>query len=189
MEISYTLIVALMYVTILSFGLASLLSSLSGLIRKNNGVKVSGVHLHWIIILLVIHFNMTWHAVYLTKVNAWTYMEFILVVFGPILGFFTANLLAPFAKEDRADEDLVNEYFSITHQLLILFISIQCWVILADIILYRGFIGSAILNIALIAISVILLLSRTYKIHKLGIGIVWVILLAGIVMRGLHFIE
>ena len=73
MEISYTLIVALMYVTILSFGLASLLTSLGLLIKENSTTKVSSVHLQWILILLIVHFNMVWHAVYFTSVESWSY--------------------------------------------------------------------------------------------------------------------
>ena len=189
MQISYTLIVALMYVTILSFGLASLLSSLSSLIKKDNNIKVSGVHLHWIIILLVIHFNMTWHAVYLADLETWTYVNFILVVLGPILGSFAATVLTPFSTDDSTKESLVNEYLSIKPQVLLLFISIQCWILLADRILERGLVGSAIINVALILLSVFLLISKKYRLHQVGIGFLWIILLTGIVMRGLHIIE
>ena len=187
MEISYTLIVALMYVTILSFGIAGLLTACSDLIRKGNGIMASRVHVLWIIILLLLHFNMTWHAVYLTDVESWTYFGFILIILGPVIGYFTANLLTP-TKETDTDV-LVERYFGIKSQVLLLFILIQCWTLIADRVLERGFVGSAITNIVLIVVSIPLLTSKNYRIHQIGTGAILVVLIAGIVLRSLQIID
>lgn len=153
MQISYTLIVALMYVTILSFGIASLLSSLSVIIKKDNGVRVSSLHLQWILLLLLVHFNMTWHAVYLTNVEAWTYYGFIIIILGPVVTFFTATILSPTQGEELTSDKLIEKYMSIKSEVLVLFILTQGWILLSDWVLGRGLVGSAIFNIALILVS------------------------------------
>jgi len=44
MDISYTLIVALMFITILSFGLANLLSSLAEILNNKSNLRLSDEH-------------------------------------------------------------------------------------------------------------------------------------------------
>ena len=66
MQVSHTLIVALMYVTVLSFGLAGLMSALAMVIRRGSGPGIASIHIQWIVLLLLVHFSMVWHAVYLT---------------------------------------------------------------------------------------------------------------------------
>ena len=101
MNISYTLIVALMFITILSFGIANLLSSMAEILNNKKNTKVTIVHLNWIVILLILHFNMAWAAVLLATVKSWPYGTFLFIVLGPILAFFTASIIAPCATDDK----------------------------------------------------------------------------------------
>lgn len=188
MEISYTLIVAIMYVTIISFGLAGLLTSLSTILQKRNTGIVAKVQLNWILILLVVHFNMTWHAVYITSVENWTYFGFVAIVFGPVLGFFTANILSPNSFADATKNHLIEHYLSIKPRILVLFILIQFWILAADRIFERGLVDSAYFNLALIAISVYMLFRKSYKSQQYGITIIWTLLITGLVLRSLGVI-
>ncbi|MDX1283858.1 MAG: hypothetical protein R3182_02545 [Draconibacterium sp.] len=189
MEISYTLIVALMYVTIISFGLAGLLSSLSTILQKANSRTVCGVQLHWILILLIVHFNMTWHAVYLTGVESWTYFGFIAVVFGPILGFFTANFLSPNTGGKATKNDSIENYLSIKTKIISLFLAIQLWTLIIDRVIGRGFVESAYFNFGLIGVSLYMLLSKKYTSQQYGIAIIWTLLLVAIALRASRIIE
>ena len=189
MEISYTLVVALMYVTILSFGLASLLTSLAQIIRRDNNIRVSPAHLNWLLILLLIHFNMVWHAVLFTNIETWSYHEFILVVLGPALAFFSANILAPEPSAAVSYESLTENYFSVIQQLLILFGAIQVWAILSDFILERGATGSAIFNIILLIVAIFLYKSRSNKTHVVSLYFIWAIYISSITLRSMGYIN
>ena len=185
MEISYTLIVALMYVTVLSFGLASVLTSLALIIKRGNGFSVSIAHLNWLLILLLVHFNMVWHAVLFTHIDAWTYQAFLLIVLGPTLAFFAANVLAPEPIDSANADTLAQHYFSVIRQFLVLFGAIQLWAIASDFILGRGVTGSAIFNTLLLAVALFLFSSRNNKVHVTGISFIWALYFISIALRSI----
>ena len=189
MQISYTLIVALMYVTILSFGFASLLTSLGMLLQRDNDFRVATIHLNWILILILVHFNMVWHAVLLTNIESWSYHAFLVIVLGPTLAFFTATILAPSPSNNAGHDQLITHYFSLKRQLLILFCAIQVWTIASDFLLERGLTGSALFNVILIIISAILFKSCSEKTHTYSIYIIWAIYITSIILRSLSIIH
>ena len=189
MEISHTLIVALMYVTVLSFGLASLLTSLAQIIRRGNGVSVSPPHLNWLLILLLVHFNMVWHAVLFTNIDTWSYHAFLLIVLGPTLAYFSANILAPETGANVNSDALNKCYFSFIQQFLVLFGGIQAWAIASDFVLGRGFTGSAIFNILLLIVVIFLFNSRSNKAHVTGICFIWAIYITSIALRSMGYIN
>ena len=183
MQISHTLIVALMYVTVLSFGLASILTSLALVIKRGNGINVSITHLHWLLVLLLVHFNMVWHAVLFTNLEAWSYHAFLLIVLGPTLAFFSANILAPGPAASTDKHSLEENYFSVIRQFLILFGAIQAWAIASDFILDRGATGSAAFNVILLLLALFLYRSRSSKVHATSIYVVWAIYVTSIALR------
>lgn len=189
MEISHTLIVALMYVTVLSFGLASILTSLSLIIKRGNDINVSFSHLNWLLILLLVHFNMVWHAVLFTNIEAWSYHSFLLIVLGPTLAFFSSSILAPEPNANASTESLQDSYFSFIRLFLVLYGTIQAWAIAADFILDRGTTGSAAFNIALLLIALILYLSRSTNIHTASIYLIWLIYITSIALRSTGYIN
>ena len=178
-----------MYVTVLSFGLASILTSLSLIIKRGNDINVSFTHLNWLLILLLVHFNMVWHAVLFTNIEAWSYHSFLLIVLGPTLAFFSSNILVPEPIANATSESLHDRYFSFIRLFLILYGAIQVWAIAADFILDRGATGSAAFNIALLVIAIILYLSRSIRIHTASIYFIWLIYLTCITLRSMSHIN
>ena len=178
-----------MYVTVLSFGLASLLTSLAQIIKRGNSISVSPAHLNWLLILLLVHFNMVWHAVLFTNIDAWSYHAFLFIVLGPTLAFFSANILAPEPDTNLINETLTERYFSFIRQFLILFGTIQLWAIASDLILDRGTTGSAIFNIILLLVVLFLFKSRSNKAHVTSIYLIWAVYITSIALRTMGHID
>jgi len=53
-----TLLVALMFVTILSMGIGNILSSLADIFNHATSSRRHPVHISWIVLLLIVHFNL-----------------------------------------------------------------------------------------------------------------------------------
>jgi hypothetical protein len=188
MELSHSFIVALMYVTVLSFGLAGLLTTLATVLNRSNNIQASGVHMHWILILLMVHFNMIWHTVFITKVNDWTYYSFLAITLGPILAFFAASVLTPVPSEQKDQKSLQQQYLGFKSQFLILFAGLQLWTLLADFTVGRDFTGSEAFNVGLFVLAVLLYFKSDYKLHKTLIWVVWALYLGAIVLRNFEVI-
>ena len=92
MEISNSLLVAMMFVMILSIGIVNILASLASTIdyRTNQGHK--GICISWIILLLLAHFNLFWHTIEIMSIGTWGFVGFLYIVTGPILIFLQATL-------------------------------------------------------------------------------------------------
>lgn len=189
MEISYTLIVALMFITILSFGLAGLLTSLADIINNKNNISVSMVHLAWIVVLLIIHFNMAWHAVLITNIDTWSYDAFIIIVLGPMLAFFATSIISPGVSDNETPEILESNYLDIKQRFFVIFGLIQIWTLCADYILQRGITGSGIFNVTLLLLAITMYNSNKYQTHFIGVAIASLLYITAIVLRSLAVIN
>ena len=189
MDISYTLIVALMFITILSFGFANILSSLAEIVNKKNNVSVSNVHLNWILLLLIIHFNLAWHAVLISTKAEWTYDTFLFIELGPILAFFTTRILAPPEVSDKESSTLEYNFISVRQRFFLIFALIQVWAIGTDFVLKRGFTGSSVFNVLLIILALLMMNTRSYQKQFYGVIIAWCLFLGAIALRGFHIIS
>jgi hypothetical protein len=189
MDISYTLIVALMFITILSFGFANILSSIAEIVNKQNNISVSLVHLSWILLLLIIHFNLAWQAVLISTYKAWSYDAFLFVELGPILAFFTTRILAPSVSESIDGETLKSKYLHLSPRFFLIIALIQLWAVGIDLFIGLGFTGSAVFNTALFIMAITLMKIKNYQGHIYGAVIAWALYLAAIVLRGINMIS
>ncbi|MDW3211892.1 MAG: hypothetical protein R8N23_18625 [Reichenbachiella sp.] len=189
MNLSHTLIVALMFVTIISFGLVNILSSFSSVLNINSKVKASLIHLHWIGILLIVHFNLAWSAVLITSKDTWGYFEFLFLVSGPIVAFFASSVITPGVIDQDDPGAPQKQYFSIVRQFFSLFILIQLWAIGTDFLLQDDLTGSSLFNVVLIVLCVILIKIQKQSLHRYGLILAWGISLAAIILRGFDFIN
>ena len=188
MDISYTLIVALMFITILSFGFANILSSIAKIVNKQNNIFVSAVHLSWILLLLIIHFNLAWQAVLISTYKSWSYDTFLFIELGPILAFLTTRILAPSESNDKEPETLISKYLHLSKQFFLILALIQVWAIGIDLVLGLGFTGSAVFNLLLFILAIILMKVKNYQIHIYGGAIAWTLYLTAILLRSINII-
>jgi len=189
MEISYTLIVALMFITILSFGFANILSALSEIVNTKNNITVCNAHLNWILILFMLHMNLAWQAVLIATNKSWSYDTFLFVELGPILAFFMTRILAPSEVKDKEPGILKANYIGMSQQFFFFFVLIQAWGIGTDFVLKRGITGSGIFNMILIALALILIKRKNYRDHIYGVVIAWILFLLAIGLRGFNLID
>ena len=188
MDISYTLIVALMFITILSFGIANLLSSIAEILNHKKDTRVSMVHLNWIVILLIVHFNMAWHAVLIATNESWSYDTFLFSVLGPILAFLTASIIAPCATADKKPATHISNYLDIRQQFFVLFAMIQAWGIGTDYLFHRGATGSSVFNMLLIILAIVMFMTKNYQKHVYGVWVAWGLYITAIILRSLDII-
>ena len=189
MDISYTLIVALMFITILSFGFANILSSIAEIVNKQNNISVSVVHLSWILLLLIIHFNLAWQAVLISTYKSWSYDTFLFVELGPILAFFTTRILAPSGSKDTDGASLKSKYLHLSNRFFLIIALIQLWAVGIDLLIGLGFTGSAVFNLVLFILAITLMRVKNYQIHVYGAVIAWALYLAAIFLRSVNLIS
>jgi len=187
MEVSTTLLVALMYVTILSLGIGNVLGALAEIVRKGRDANLDPVHILWIALLLGAHFNLFWHTLDLLTVERWGFTGFLYVISGPVLIFFCTGILVS-ELSDSPEAGARAHYFRVSGQFFLLFALLQIWIVGVDIVLGRGFTGAGAFNAGVFALVLVLAIWRNYPAHVIGAAVAVFIYLAATMLRGMGVI-
>ena len=184
MEISRSLLVAMMFVVILSIGIGTILSSLAGIINRRMWTKFDRIHLQWLFLILLAHFNLFWHTVDILSVDDWGFAGFLYIITGPILIFFATNVLVPDdARLQSGDVD--NLYFDVSPQFFRLLAAMQVWVLGGDLLMGTGMTIPGWVNVGIAVVAIFLSFNRERATHAAMTIVMWGIFVAVITLRGL----
>lgn len=104
MEISNTLLAAIMFVMILSVGIVSILSWLAGFTNLRSEKKIGWMLINWLILLLLAHLKMFWHTLDIMSVQELKFVGFLYIVTGPVLIFFGTSIMLPEASRAESSD-------------------------------------------------------------------------------------
>jgi hypothetical protein len=183
MEVSQALLVAIMFVMILSIGISNILMALAVLIDRRSGLKVDRLHTSWTVLLLLAYFNLFWHTTSLLSIEDWTFSSFLFVIAGPVLILFATNILLPdSAGEERTD--LRSHYLDVARQFFIILALLMVWTLAVDFFLGDGFTVAGAFNVAGALLFVWLASTRQAGPHNLGAVLGWTLFLMSAGLRG-----
>ncbi len=155
MELSSALLVATMFVVLLSIGIGNILMSLAAMVDRRSPVTASRMHISWIVLLLLVYFSLFWHTLDVLSFEEWRFGEFLYVMLGPVLILFASQVLLP--DPSRADAgDLTENYLQASRPFFLFLAASQLWVNGVDLILRDGLTRSGGLN-GVVAIFAIVL--------------------------------
>ena len=184
MEISNTLLAAIMFVMILSVGILNILSWLAGIVNHTSENKIGWILVNWLVLLLIAHFNMFWHTLDIMTIEDLKFAGFLYIVTGPILIFFATSIMLPGASQAEYN-GMRRHYFGVSRRFFAILALLQLWDIGVDLVLGRGFSGAAILSVAMLALALAMMSSQNARLHILGTIVVWLLFLTFLLLRGL----
>jgi len=163
MEVTTSLLVVLMFVGLLTIGIANILMSLASIVNRESDIRVAGIHLSWIVLMLLIYFNLFWNSLSILATDEWDFFGFLYIEAGPILALFATQVLLP--ADGIGEDDTQSRYLAISPQFFLLLGMTQAWVIGTDFVLGNGFTMESIANVFGVGIALILMLSRGLRTH------------------------
>lgn len=163
MEVSTSMLVALMFITLLSMGIGNTVNTLSVIVEKGKQSGYNTLQIGWLGIILLSYFNMFWHTIDLLSVEEWGFLGFLYIMIGPILIYFTTSILIANYSEDVTHNRLVNPRF------FTVFILLQVWIITVDILLEKGIMEHSLPNIVLMLIAFVLIGKQNETIQRYGL--------------------
>lgn len=182
MEVSTSMLVALMFVTILTLGIANILASLAAVVGKAPGGEWGRLQVSWKLFVLLIHFALFWHTLDLLTVAEWQFVEFLYVISGPVLIFFaTSTLLAAPAPPPAGETGVPARFFGFLAAL-------QAWTIGVDVLFAGGMTTGDAFAAALFVLFTLLAVRRERRLHLAGSAIAWIVALALVGLRGANVI-
>jgi hypothetical protein len=185
MELSNTMLVAIMFATILTLGVANLLGTLAATVSVGAAAWADRLHLSWIVLFLLMHLNMFWHTSDVVS-QEWGFGGFLYVIAGPILMFFsTQTLLAGSASEKVEPREA---FLAVAPRFFRMFAVVQLWILGADAALGRGFTSAGAINVAILLGVLVLSASRESRHHVAGVWIAGLLFVGSLALRGLGII-
>ena len=157
MEVSTSLIVILMFSSVVGIGVANILMTFAGVLSNSDLRLTRSIGAAWLLILLLTFLSMFWNSTLLLRREEWSFALFLFAITGPILLLFATNVMAqrltapPAAATTDADTNI--------RRFLVLFAMVHAWLIGMDQVLDSGWtwmsVGSAVLIVATLVLALV----------------------------------
>ena len=176
-----TLLVAIMFVTIVVTGLVNILMFLSDMVTGK--IKVDPVHASWIVLLLLAYLNFFWQTTLILEIEGWDFLSFVGFISGPVALLFATNLLI--TGPDQGDTTVLKEhYLELSGRFFLLIALVQAWTVLLDIT-FQSVSSLTWLAGLMGIVFVLLIVSRSYRVHLVGTVLAWFTLIARMIIQSL----
>lgn len=176
-----------MFVMVLSMGIAHLLTGLSLVFTHHSRLQVHWIPTSWMILLLLVHFELFWHTLAILAVEEWRFAGFLYILTGPVLLYLAMSLMVPDAALVEPGDSL-EQYFQMARQFFFLLAMLMVWMIGVDFVLGTGLTRAGIWTAAEAALFGVLAASRSRRLHAPATGVAWVLVLSMLISRGLGVI-
>jgi hypothetical protein len=181
-----TLLVAIMYVTIVATGLVSALMALSDIVGGQR--KTASIHTAWILLLLISYFGFFWETTAILDIEGWDFLSFLAFILGPIVLLFATNLII--AAPDVEGPDMPGEapldkfYFDLSARFFTMLALVQGWIIGLDVV-FESITFATWLTACIGILFVALAVSRNQRVHVGGAVVVGLAFLSRMLLQAI----
>lgn len=179
-----TLLVALMFVTVLSMGIGNILVTLADVLNHASASRRTKIHVSWMILLLLSHFNLFWQTKEILNVESWRFGGFLLTIAGPVLLFFATSILLTGPSEED-EKDLPAFFMRLGRSFFLMITMVQLWVLFAGYTLSGGWVPQDAVNVAFVILALVLAFSGSPRVQSLGAICAWLLMVGLLAIRWL----
>jgi hypothetical protein len=160
-----TLLTAIMFVTVLAMAIGNLLIALSDIIAGLREPMPCGIHLAWMVVLLLAALGLFWETTTILQVQQWRFPDFLYTILGPMVLLFAASVILAPSRQAAAGREA---YFELSGRFFLMLALSQAWIVGLDV-MYDNLGPMSVLNAVLAGLFILLLLVRVYALHVAGI--------------------
>lgn len=182
MEVTNGLLVAMMFIMVLSIGIGNILMSLPPLVDRRVEVSIGRIHLAWLALLLLLHLNLFWQVLMLLDIETWSFAGFLYIVSGPTLLLLGTSMLLP--DPSRSSEDPTAEFIQSARRSFILLALVMAWQMGFDLLFGAGIGLVSLWNGVAMALFMVLAWSGSRGAHGAGAAAAWGLFLSLLAARG-----
>lgn len=163
-QITEGLLVAFMFILILSMGVGTILVAAADLADRRRKLRVHWLPLSWLVILLLVQLSLFWNTLDILLVEDWSFFDFILVTAGPVILYLATGVLLPDPETTDAEGSLAR-YFQVSRIAFPLLMLLALWSLGTQYGLLGGTLQSPLWEAGDITVLLVLSLSRSTGVH------------------------
>lgn len=176
-----TLLVAIMFVTILAMAIGNTLMTCAEIAGGLRRPAPERIQLSWIFLMLLALLNLFWETTALLEIEQWLFLEFLYVISGPmILLFATSVITAP--SESELSVESHTHYLGLSGRFFFMLALHELWILGIDY-WYASFTIVSLVNGAMMLLFVVLAFSNNLRVHVTGAWLIWAGYIVSLVLR------
>ena len=184
MEISNALLVAMMFIVLLTMAIGSIVTALAVTVDRRSHLKFDRLHTSWMLFLLLVCFNLFWNVLDILSIEEWVFLEFLYIVGGAVIVLFASHVLVPDTSSESSS-DLRRHYYEVAPQFFLFLAMASAWELGVDFVFGGGFTLPGALNVVAGLVFLILATTKTQTVHVTGTVVSWLLFLAGMTIQAL----
>lgn len=166
MEITNSLLVAMMFIMILSMGIGNLLTGASVLFANRAQVRFHWLPMIWMFLLLLYHFDLFWQTLMILENDNWTFGGFLYVVIGPTLLYLAVGIIL-FSPDESKTTDSMAHYHDVARFFFLLLALVMIWEVCIDFLFGDGATISTMWSGATLVLFLLLAFSKNRQAHAI----------------------
>lgn len=178
-----TLLVSIMFVTILAMAIGNILMTCAEIAGGLRHPMPERIQLSWIFLMLFVLLNLFWETKALLDVETWLFVEFLCVIAGPMVLLFASNvIIAP--PQDKQSGENHGQYLELRGRFFVMLALHEVWLIGIDY-WYDSFDAISIIYALMLFLLLVLAISRSLQVHITLASLIWIGYIVSLVLRTL----
>ena len=178
-----TLLVAIMFVTILAIAIGNILMTCAEIAGGLRHPMPERLQLSWIFLMLFALLSLFWQTTVLLDVDEWLFVEFLYVMAGPMVLLFATSVITAPTKDEQSVESH-SHYFGLCRRFFVMLALHEVWILGIDY-WYANFNILSLINAVILSLFLLLAVSSSLRVHIAGASLVWSGYIAALVLRTL----
>ena len=179
-----TLLVAIMFVTILAMAIGNILMACAEIAGGLRHPVPERIQLSWIFLTLFALLSLFWQTTVLLDIEEWLFVEFIYVIAGPMMLLFAASVIIAPVKDEQSSENH-SHYFGLCRRFFVMLALHEAWLLGIDY-WYANFSTLSLINAAMLCLFLLLSVSRNLRVHIAGASLIWSCYIVAVVLHTLE---
>jgi hypothetical protein len=184
MENLPTLLVAMMFITILAMAIGNILMTCAEIAGGLRRPMPERIQLSWIFLMLLALLSLFWETKVILDVDKWLFFEFLYVIAGPMVLLFASSVIIAPSRDDQSGEshshfiELSGRFFSMLalHEVWIL--GLDYW--------YASLNTMSVINVVLLCLFLLLAVTSSLRVHTIGASLAWAGYIVALVLSTLE---
>ena len=179
-----TLLVSIMFVTILAMAIGNILMTCAEIAGGLRHPVPERLQLSWIFLMLFALLSLFWQTTVLLNVDEWLFVEFLYVMAGPMVLLFATSVITAPARDQQSDESH-SHYLGLSRRFFVMLALHEAWLLGIDY-WFANFSTLSFINAAMLCLFLLLAVSINLRVHIAGASLIWSGYIAALVLRTLE---
>ena len=166
-----TLLVSIMFVTILAMAIGNILMACAEIAGGLRHPVPERLQLSWIFLMLFALLSLFWQTTVLLDVDEWLFIEFLYVMAGPMVLLFATSVITAPARDEQSDKSH-SHYLGLCRRFFVMLALHEAWLLGIDY-WFANFSTLSFINAAMLCLFLLLAVSSSLRVHVAGASLAW----------------